>query len=524
MPNKKQPIVIIGGGLAGLTAAAHLAERGQMPIVLESNQLWLGGRLAGGEDDTFSYNGQTWRFTSEHGIHGLWGGYVNMRATLERFVPAEHHPMPSNGETWVNRWGERVWSVEAGTAVRSRLLPAPFHYLNLLFRPRFWGAITLIDFLSLPGLLLSLLWTLGSDPLAEKTPLRGLTMNDFFRGWTPNLRATIEGVVRNMLAAPDEDISFTGMVAALRFYTLLRRDDWHPYFFTTHSTAAILNPLEQAIVQRGGTVARGQTVSHVEREGDGWRVHVNSANGRAHSISAQAVILAVHGSAAKTILTASDSTRAQAENLRFPKMLRNTTVRLWFSAQPKDQTMSGMFTGDFVPDNYFWLNRIQSNDYAEWNALGGSAIELHFYGDDALLNQLDKHFLVMAVNEVTRAFPELRGHYVHGVVRRNSQVHTAFEVMTDDTLHVQTPWPNLYACGDWVRYETPSLWMERAVTTGIAAANGILTEHDAEPFPIGQPKSPEPLARFLTVLVRGVRKGLQPYVSWQRQRRLAKGR
>ncbi len=43
------PVHIIGAGLAGLTAALHLAERGITPIVLEADSLWAGGRLSGGE-------------------------------------------------------------------------------------------------------------------------------------------------------------------------------------------------------------------------------------------------------------------------------------------------------------------------------------------------------------------------------------------------------------------------------------------------------------------------------------------
>ena len=106
------PVTIIGGGLAGLTAALHLAERGIPPLVLEADQLWAGGRLSGGEHESFEYQGRRWSFPSEHGIHALWGGYGNMRATLQRFTETELQP--SDGEEWINRWGRAVRRIEAG--------------------------------------------------------------------------------------------------------------------------------------------------------------------------------------------------------------------------------------------------------------------------------------------------------------------------------------------------------------------------------------------------------------------------
>src|SRR5262245_36715706 len=99
-------VVVIGAGIAGLTAAAHLAERGIAPLVLEADKLWPGGRLAGGDPDSFEHNGRLWSFSSEHGIHAVWGGYDNLRALIGRFTDIKLIDSP--GEEWINRWGREV--------------------------------------------------------------------------------------------------------------------------------------------------------------------------------------------------------------------------------------------------------------------------------------------------------------------------------------------------------------------------------------------------------------------------------
>jgi len=72
-------------------------------------------------------------------------------------------------------------------------------------------------------------------------------------------------------------------------------------------------------------------------------------------------------------------------------------------------------------------------------------------------------------------------------------------------LWVDTPWDKIYACGDWVGYDTPSFWMERATTTGIASANHVLNNLGLEPYPLITPQPAEPLARAMEKIIRGGR-------------------
>lgn len=499
---QEMPVAVIGAGLAGLTCANHLAARGVPTLLLEADWAHAGGRLSGGDEEYFVYEGQTWTFKPEHGVHALWGGYLNMRATLERFTHTRL--IPSVGEEWINRWGREVSRIEAGNAIRARFIPAPFHYLNLLFHPRIWASITPLDFLSLPGILASILLTVGVDPIAEEKVWDGLNMREYFRGWTPNLRATFEGLAANLLAAPLSEIDLSAFVAALRFYTLLRRDSWAMHYLPEDAATSVIRPLLERFEQNEGMMLWGATAKKLTPTPEGWRISVEDALKQGNrALEVREVVLALDAPSAQRLLQDSPATQVSAHAMHFPLGLQNVVVRLWFSAAPDGATQGAMLTGDFAPDNLFWLHRLYGSAGSWHEITGGSIAELHFY-EQTLFEQSDQNLLILAVTELTRAFPKLRNHFVHGMVRRNSKTQTRWRVPTAQTLGVQTPWQGIYACGDWLRYPTPSLWMERSCTTAIAAANAVLVGRNRaeDAYPLFEPPPPELPARALGAVVR----------------------
>ncbi len=516
-PDDVFPVVIIGGGLAGLTAAVYIADGGIPPLLIDADSLWTGGRLNGGEPDTFDHMGKIWSFRPDHGVHALWGGYVNMRATIEKFTSTKLRL--STGEEWINRWRRDVRVLEAGNAVRYGWLPAPFHYLQLLLNPNIWTTITPLDFLSLPGFLFSILWTVGLDPIREEVRLEGLTSDDYFRGWTPNLKATFKGLGQNLLAAPYESISLTGLIAALRFYTVLRRDSWVMEYFPGNTHDHLITPLCEAIESRGGQIKRGVTAQKLERDNDFWRVTVEDSKQRGlRTIRAKHVIIATNGASAKRLFEAGEDTCEISEKIIYPSAIRNVVIRMWFSASPRDGTDGGMFTGDFVPDNFFWLHRLY-DEFKVWHEdTGGSAIEVHIYGSEKMLDQPDRNLLILAIDEIQRAFPRVNGTFLYGAVRRNSRNHTVFRVpKREDSLFVDTPFDDIFACGDWIGYQTSALWMERATVTGMAAAERVLYAYNRPQVKIQHPPPPGVFVQSLAWFVWVIRMLFSPVVKGLRR-------
>ena len=498
-------VIIIGGGIAGLSAALHLAERGLKPLILEAHEQFIGGRLAGGE--TVKIGGYSFRL--EHGVHGIWSQYRNLQAMLAR-----HHLgpglVPAREENWIYKMGKFVGTAAVGSAIRRSFIPPPLHYLQLFLRGKFLWMLDIRDWASLFSVWAGLVMAVGIDPFAENQPMEGMTLSDMTKRWSPALKSFFLGLARNGLSSHPDEVSISGFIAFLRFYTLLRRDAWMFSYLPEDGGTSICEPLAARVANLGGRVRLGSRVKRVARQGDEWQVTWDTSEGK-ESVCAKHVILATDPNNARTVLGASFDGVSQ---LFFPRALSNAVIRLWFDTQPRKTAEAGIFTGDFIIHNYFWLDRIY-DPFRGWaRETHGSALEVHVYGPPEIVAQADAVLLTQAIKDVEQAFPELRGHRIGQHVQRNPETHTLPAVgPPDEHLGIETPWKNLFCAGDWVRHPAPSFFLERACLTGIEAANAVLRSGGLQPWTLVEYLPAESFVAWIEKLMKAGRKRRKGKVS-----------
>ena len=159
--DKQYDAIIIGAGVAGLTAALHLAERGLKPLLFEAGNR-VGGRLSG--KDQIDIKGRS--LPLEHGVHGVWSSYVNLKSMLKRHEIVTQF-VPAYDEQWIHRAGDFIGRASIGRTIRNSLVPAPFHYIQLFLDPQFLWMLGLRDWLSVFHVWSVLVMSIGIDPFFE---------------------------------------------------------------------------------------------------------------------------------------------------------------------------------------------------------------------------------------------------------------------------------------------------------------------------------------------------------------------
>ncbi len=487
--------MVIGAGLAGLTAAWALTRAGIGVDVYESGPA-AGGRC-GPTGTASTPDGST--FVLEHGLHGVWRQYRNLRGVLSALGRGgDLVPVDDQG---VILPGDPPELLDLGRRVQETRLPDPLGLLAMYSHPRLLRRLGRSALRQLPRSVRRGLELLSFDPSQDLAQADRETVASFLEDWPPPLRQLLAATTHSAFFAEPREVSLAALFLGLQLYAALDRRDSTFHTLREGCVGSLIQPLVAALTAAGGRLHLGRRVTGLRLNP---RPSVRWHDGGPEE--ADGVIIAVDPIAFQN-LDLDPALQARLAAAEIPRGVGSVVVRLWFDRSPGRGPPAGVAAGLPV-SNYFWLDQLQE-DYRRWAAArGGAVLECHLYGDTARSAvNTDPAALIQTVTTLAEAtWPALRGGRVHGHVQQNAPIHPIFSPgILSGAPKVDTNLARVALCGDWIQSPTPVLYMERACTTGLEAARHLTHHLGGEITRIPKLLPPFPPRPWVPWVQRGVR-------------------
>ncbi|MEU3622888.1 isorenieratene synthase [Amycolatopsis coloradensis] len=453
---RRPTAAVVGGGIAGLTAATGLAERGVQVTVFEREH-HLGGRV-GGWRERLPDGGAV---TMSRGFHAFFRQYYNLRALLTRTDPRLDRLTPLTDYPLLDAHG-RI-DTFAG-------LP----------RTPPWNAVAFA--LRSPTFTRKDLWHLSGR---EALPLATVSVPEIYHRLDRTDAATFldkinfpaaakhlafEVFSRSFFADP-RDLSAAELATMFHLYFLGSSEGLVFDVPTEPFTQALWDPLADYLSGRRVDIRTGTPVTGLGRTAPGFAIE---SGGRTEYFDG--VVLACDVAGLREIVAASpdvgtEAWRAGVGALRTapPFLVR----RLWLDRPVEAHRSPFLGTGSIPPlDNISLLDRYEG-EARRWAArTGGAVVELHAYAATTQDTSGLEKALEKRLHEI---YPETLDARVVGeftLWRDDCPLFGVGDFARRPT--VETPVPALALAGDGIRIDLPVALMERAAATGWAAANSLL--------------------------------------------------
>ncbi|WP_437599543.1 FAD-dependent oxidoreductase [Sorangium sp. So ce590] len=458
-------VLVIGGGVAGLSAALELAERGYQ-VTLKEAAAVLGGRL-----HTRDERLRTGAFRVEHGLHMWFWQYYNSFDIIRRLGRERYfRPLVEVYYQFKTYKPEIVRSVG----------PYPFNVLNVV---RESPNLSVLDVAGARGAL--------GELVGYNHDLNYRRFDDeTFDAWGRRTRVNrrfwdiVMGPVASVTLNDPARISAAEMLLYMHLFFLGHPKAFRRSVATVDHGTALIDPwgarlrslgacVEVSAPVAGLRLEAGRAVGEVGSPGRYDAVVLASDVGGLHRILAGSVPFDAASAAALTAL------RARLDRLAVAPAYH--VLRGWFDKPIRRRRVEAVIeTPQHRPINLIAIFSMLEEQSAAWaRERGGSVVELHLY-NTPWLGGLGADVIYESIRgEVEDVLPELRGARALDFSLGAFQNFTSLEVgqgkqrpTSDFALLAGVR--NLALAGDWVHTRYPSALLERAVSTGREAANHIL--------------------------------------------------
>jgi 15-cis-phytoene desaturase len=444
-------VVVVGGGIAGLTTAIGLRDAALRTIVLERDAL-LGGRASSWADPV---TGDPVHI----GPHIFLDQYPNFFALLDVCGTRDRVVWEQDGAFVTMVDGERA------IPIRRSGLPPPYHYVpSLLADPE----VSVADLVSnWPIIELALRADEAAVARLDALDARTLLLD---AGVTPRFVARFWAFTA--LAIMNVPLERCSAGALLRFYRYLLGHDDLRVGFAAMGLGDVYAPACRAILERSGAEVRTRAAVREVLTGDDRGVTgVRLDDGR--TIRAPRVVLALPPTTLGQLARREWSELSPFRDLGRFRPVPYIAPYLWLDRKvTRRQFWARVWReGDYNCDFYDL-----SNIHRGWRQRP-SIITSNVIGSDRIGDATDDEIIARTLAELTEHLPDVaRAELLHARVHRIPMAIHAPEPGTEGLRPpVRTAIEGLFLAGDWIATAIPAS-MESAAASGWMAAEAILSD------------------------------------------------
>jgi len=444
-PGAEKSVIVVGGGVAGMSAACVLAESG-LKVRLVERRSYLGGRAS-------SYLHPGVREVIDNCQHVLFGCCTNLIGFYERIgVDKRIH------------WTNAMTMIEPGgrpTLLKpSPWLPAPFHGLPSLFRAK---ALTREDKMALARAFSAIL---KLKPEGCSTQSLGAWLRG--NGQTPGAINRFWRLVIASALNSDIDVIALPYAAKVIRELFLNSAQAGAMGMSTVPLSELYASAEQFLKQRGGAVVfnAGVEAAAWDEETSQWSLAT-----RAGVLVADYLVLALPFEATAKLLP--HMPPAEGAELLAGQIERHEhgpicSVHLWF-----DREITPLEHAVLLDREIHWMynkSRLQP-----WRKAKVSYLELVISASQAFAARERNDAIALALAELAEFFPavataKLEKAALVKEVRATFTVPPGIDAFRPG--QQSSPWPNCVLAGDWTATGWPST-MESAARSGHLAAEAV---------------------------------------------------
>jgi squalene-associated FAD-dependent desaturase len=461
-------VTVVGGGLAGLSAACALAEAGCQVRLLEKRR-YLGGRAS-------SYEHPGTGEVIDNCQHVLLGNCVNLIDLYRRL-----------GVSDAIRWFDRMTFLEPGgrrSILAPSFLPAPFHDMPAFLRA---PAFSFSDKLAIGRGLTALIAGVPNDSeenFAQWLARHGQTRGAIERFWKPVLVSALNEDPERM------SVRYAGQVIRK---SLLLSPGAGRMGIPTIPLSDLYGRAIDYVQSRGGQVDLNSAPGsfHWCDETRQWTV---TAGGQIFLSDAIVLALAFEGlSKLLPLLPGNPQADRLARDLGGFEHSPITGIHLWFDREITDLDHAILL--DTTIQWMFNKSRLQAEKRRHEP---GSYVELVVSASRSMVGMQRQEIIDLAVRELVGFFPlaaqaKLLKAAVVKEVRATYSIRPRLDRLRPSSA---SPWPAVVLAGDWVATGWPAT-MEGAVRSGYMAAEAV-SRMEGKPSHFIQPDlAPTGLMRLL---------------------------